>query len=393
MEENKDIYRIFFSWQADRSKVRSAIFEKLNEAKAVLAEEGWHIEIDQDTSGRVGTENIDEKVLAKIQNCDVFVADVTPIYVEILDKGGTPSKLVPNPNVMYESGYALGIKGMNRMIYLASLEKDESQERLPFDINHNTITNIKDLQKLENLTGWIRKILEVAKKEREQKVPEHGCEVFLKAGKEYADQIVIAPKYEMVQYVKRRVIYEQPKKEESTNSFLGLTGVMATLAAQLPHVEPVVEARVIKEEIDHSVCPICIAINNCGNAALEEIDLFLHIDTPDVKFVEDKVTYAIPSFNIKIRDGYDITKENETHSRIKYLNSGLYKEIAAMYIKVPAGVKSIDLTWNVFSRNHKQTGKLRIEVHPVTEKINIREDNARCGETEMIPYIEVVYAK
>ena len=36
MEENKDIYRIFFSWQADRSKVRSAIFEKLNEAYFML---------------------------------------------------------------------------------------------------------------------------------------------------------------------------------------------------------------------------------------------------------------------------------------------------------------------------------------------------------------------
>ncbi len=393
MEENKDIYRIFFSWQADRSKVRSAIFEKLNEAKATLAKEGWHIEIDQDTSGRVGTENIDEKVLVKIQNCDVFVADVTPIYVEILDKGGTPSKLVPNPNVMYESGYALGIKGKKRMIFLASLEDGETIDRLPFDINHNTITNIKDLQKLDGMTGWIRKILEVAKEEREQKVPEKGCEVLFKAEKGYTNQIVIAPKYEMIQYERRRVVYETPKNEEPTNSFLGITGTIAALAAKMPPVVPAAEVRVIKEEIDHSACPIIIAINNCGNEALEEIDLFLRIDTPDVKFVEDRVIYGMSLLNIKIRDAYSITRENETHSKIKYLNSGLYKEIEAMYIKVPAGVESIDLTWSVYSKNHKQAGKLHILVEPITEKFDTRVDDAKAGKLEMIPYIENVYAK
>ena len=388
MEGNKDIYRIFFSWQADKSKVRSAIFGKLNEAKAALAKEGWHVEIDQDTNGRVGTENIDTEVLAKISNCDVFVADVTPIYVETLDKGEDSAKLVPNPNVMYESGYALGIKGMHRMIFLASLEEGETIERLPFDINHNTITIIQDPEKMGALTGRIRKILEVVKEEREQRVPENGCVVLFETEKGSSEAIEIAPEYVTIQYVKKNIASRRPKEERPKSNSLLTSGVLAALCEQILQKEPVAVAKIIKEEIDHSVCPITIALHNYGENALEEIDMFMQIDTPDVQFVEERVHPLMFAPKIGTTDYF--IGENGIHSHIEYLNSGLHHEFDTIYVKVPYGVESIDLTWSVYSKNHKERGNIHIVVRPVCDRYDTRVDNTRDGETEVIPYIEDV---
>ncbi len=78
-------FRIFFSWQSDRTDVKKAIQRELDTVAKKLKKEDINLIIDHDTRDRVGTQNIDVEVLQKILNCDIFIADITPVC-KILSK-------------------------------------------------------------------------------------------------------------------------------------------------------------------------------------------------------------------------------------------------------------------------------------------------------------------
>lgn len=154
-------YRLFYSWQNDRKDIKGIVFNALKSVQAKLKAEGIDLIVDQDTSGRTGKRKIEEEVLKKIENCDIFLADLTPVtsLVKAPEEHELP-KLMPNSNVMFEYGYALRARGENRMIALACLDKqkDEHIEFMPFDVNHDTITPFTDENSLCGLTQWIKKI-------------------------------------------------------------------------------------------------------------------------------------------------------------------------------------------------------------------------------------------
>ncbi|MFZ5675694.1 MAG: hypothetical protein ACOZAM_22275 [Pseudomonadota bacterium] len=96
----------FYAWQSDRpSKVgRHFIRKALDDAAKRLSEDPAlevEVVIDPDTEGVVGTPPVTETILQKIRAADIFVPDLT--FVAKTDAG----KLLPNPNVMAEYGYAL----------------------------------------------------------------------------------------------------------------------------------------------------------------------------------------------------------------------------------------------------------------------------------------------
>ena len=68
-------YSIFYSWQSDtKDKSRSIIENALSIAKQELQEnEGISIEIDHSTLGKSGMPSIDQTILRKIDNCDIFL--------------------------------------------------------------------------------------------------------------------------------------------------------------------------------------------------------------------------------------------------------------------------------------------------------------------------------
>ena len=101
---------IFFSWQSDVKPVRNKFKSALETAAKRISknlEEADRPEIDSDTQGTFGSEDIFNTILEKIDAATLFVADVTPI-------ASTETKLIPNPNVMTELGYALKTKGRKR---------------------------------------------------------------------------------------------------------------------------------------------------------------------------------------------------------------------------------------------------------------------------------------
>jgi len=122
---------LFYSWQMDRPSdvCRTFIGKALDEAVTILADEGEiALKIDSDTKDEPGTPPISETILRKIRECDIFLGDMT-----FVAQAG--EKLIPNPNVMGEYGYALHAKGLRRILLVMNEAYGPAKE-LPFDLHH-----------------------------------------------------------------------------------------------------------------------------------------------------------------------------------------------------------------------------------------------------------------
>ena len=130
---------VFWSWQNDlpeksnREFIRNCLAEAVKQVNTALdVNEMERVDLDHDTKNTPGMADISEAVLKKIRACAVMVADVTPIT-----KNGR--KLVPNPNVMVELGYAMSAIGFDKIIAILNTANGASVESLPFDIRNRLI--------------------------------------------------------------------------------------------------------------------------------------------------------------------------------------------------------------------------------------------------------------
>ena len=71
-------FKIFYSWQSDLTgnRTRYVIEEAINETAAFLRDTITVIP-DRDTKGKTGSPNIEETIFKKIDDCDLFIADVS----------------------------------------------------------------------------------------------------------------------------------------------------------------------------------------------------------------------------------------------------------------------------------------------------------------------------
>lgn len=129
-------FKIFYSWQSDLpgNKTRNFIRECIDEA-IDLAQESEAIEAERDeaTMGTTGSPDIVATLFSKIDNCDLFISDLSLCFTEDLHH----EKKSPNPNVMVELGYAVKTLGWERIICLCNTDYGN---QYPFDIAHNRIT-------------------------------------------------------------------------------------------------------------------------------------------------------------------------------------------------------------------------------------------------------------
>ena len=129
------MFKIFYSWQSDLpgNKTRNFIRECIDEAIDLAQEsEAMEAERDEATMGITGSPDIVSTLFSKIEDCDLFIADISLCFTgdEKTDKKS------PNPNVMLELGYALSILGPERVICLCNTDFGKDY---PFDIAHNRI--------------------------------------------------------------------------------------------------------------------------------------------------------------------------------------------------------------------------------------------------------------
>ena len=385
-------FRIFFSWQSDRTDVKKAIHRELDTVAKKLKKEDINLIIDHDTRDRVGTQNIDIEVLQKILNCDIFIADITPVC-KILSKNDAsiPAKLIPNPNVMYESGYALAHKGLSKMIFLASLQHGETIAQLPFDINHNTITSIHDLGQLPALSSMIRKIIDIVRNERISIKNAYDCNVCFRQDERILEQLTLTPQYKKILYVSstnRRNVQSQEKSPlvMSNLELLMMYAENIQKTSSLLAPPELVNAKVYSEEINHSICPMQIAVCNIGERALENLYLFLKLDNSGTAFVESNKESMAMRISLP-KNNYLIVDENHIQSDMGILNPNMLQNISTIYLNIPSGVEQVTLYWSIQSTTHCQSGQLMIEVKP--SYINeTREDDSKKGKIEVLPYIE-----
>lgn len=126
---------LFYSWQSDRDRSLCSDFIQiaLEMAKAQL-EPRYEIElhIDRDTQGVSGQPEVTRTILAKLRACDIFVADMS--FVGRADPlGAEPGKLMPNPNVMIEYGYARHAIQDSRILFVFNAAFGSFKD-LPFDL-------------------------------------------------------------------------------------------------------------------------------------------------------------------------------------------------------------------------------------------------------------------
>ncbi|MDE7431218.1 MAG: hypothetical protein K2N34_04800 [Lachnospiraceae bacterium] len=130
-------FKIFYSWQSDLpgNKTRHFIRECIDEA-IYLAQESEAIEAEREeaTTGITGSPDIVTTLFSKIDNCNLFIADLSLCYTEDWQN----EKKSPNPNVLLELGYAVKVLGWERIICLCNTDYGD---KYPFDIAHNRITD------------------------------------------------------------------------------------------------------------------------------------------------------------------------------------------------------------------------------------------------------------
>lgn len=393
MSEPREI-RLFFSWQSDKEESKKIIQTELQKVTKRLVADGIVLFVDQDTRDRIGTEKIEVSVLQKIRDCDIFIADLTPVAEVNVGKEDSfkRNKLMPNSNVMYEYGFAVGVKGMNRMIAVANLQEGELIEQLPFDINHDTIIsfNIEKGKQL-SLYSLIKRLSEEVIAEDKGKIKPYECQVFFTLNKEHFERIIIQPKYKRIQYVRENNSNIETQSQPAT-----LMSTMDVLSTYVKHINKtgkwvppskLVNVTTYSQIIDHSACPMRFTVANIGGYELDNLFLFVKIETPNVTFVNDNKEDKVLGVNLKKTD-YVIIDEQRMQCKIGLINPDMMKTTDLIYLVVPHGIDQVNLSWHVQSTRHQQDGMMIVDVNPeyVDEVV---EDNAKAGTEEMVPYKEM----
>lgn len=133
---------IFYSWQSDLpgNETRNIIQDGIKEAVRLLRDT-VDIEADRDTKGEYGSPDIANTIFSKIDECDIFVADVSAVckYEVSDEEGNVKTKYMPNPNVMLELGYATHVVGWENVICVLNADYG-APEDMPFDIANRRLT-------------------------------------------------------------------------------------------------------------------------------------------------------------------------------------------------------------------------------------------------------------
>ena len=131
---------VFYSWQSDlpNSTNRGFIEDCLHKAIKALGKDDELLVIpnlDRDTAGTAGAKDIADTIFAKINECRVFVADVSIVNMKV---DSDPSRVFPNPNVLLELGYAAKTITWDNVLCVLNLAFGKVED-LPFDLRKRTI--------------------------------------------------------------------------------------------------------------------------------------------------------------------------------------------------------------------------------------------------------------
>lgn len=155
---------IFYSWQSDLpgNETRNIIQDGIKDAVRLLRDT-VDIEADRDTKGEYGSPDIANTIFSKIDECDIFIADVSAVCkYEVTDKdGNVKTKYMPNPNVMLELGYATHVVGWDNVICVLNADYG-APEDMPFDIASRRLTpfSLKDGSSKGDAKRFVKNVIQ-----------------------------------------------------------------------------------------------------------------------------------------------------------------------------------------------------------------------------------------
>ena len=150
--------RIFYSWQSDIPEHRKVIEKALRNVKIIIPE----IEIITATSDKTGAFRIDNNIIEKIESADLYLADLS-----IIGNLGKRRRQSPNPNVIYETGFAHGVLTEEKMYMLAQKIKSGT-DKFPFDIRnrHLALYDFNSTEILKELTDDFKNFIKKSTKKQ-----------------------------------------------------------------------------------------------------------------------------------------------------------------------------------------------------------------------------------
>jgi hypothetical protein len=93
--------------------------------------------VDEATRDRPGSPNVSLTIQEKIRVADLFVCDITTINPGAPDN----QRRVPNPNVMFELGYAVAQLGWERIVLVFNRAHGAFPDDVPFDIKGHRVSD------------------------------------------------------------------------------------------------------------------------------------------------------------------------------------------------------------------------------------------------------------
>lgn len=131
---------VFYSWQSDiarrlsRDIIHRAATRAIERIKVDAAVEDSP-RLDHDTQEVSGAPEIASTIFRKIDQCGIFLADLSFVGSTNPSDPNKRKKQIPNPNVLLELGYAVGKIGWDRVILVMNTAFG-SPDELIFDLRH-----------------------------------------------------------------------------------------------------------------------------------------------------------------------------------------------------------------------------------------------------------------
>lgn len=136
----------------NRSLIQTCIKKALKNTFLKVNEISEYI-IETDSRNDIGTPDLVDSIFAKIDNCDIFICDISIV------NSGDNFRLMPNPNVMIELGYAAKSLGWPNIICIFNKEF-ANIESLPFDIRSRKPLAYDSSEQLAEVREYLTKALQ-----------------------------------------------------------------------------------------------------------------------------------------------------------------------------------------------------------------------------------------
>lgn len=376
MTDNKS-FTVFFSWQSDVPE-NSDILRSFIKDSIKNLETTHHVNVLYDEASRsvVGSQKVEEVILEKIRACDVFIADITPITrIETEEGEKNRIKLLPNPNVAFELGYAMHCLPMEQVLIV--LPSGIPHDQLPFDFNHNRLIDFDE--QTNPMDEEIEKSLAFCMKTRTSQV----------------DVIVVNPEDKILrpQYRQTKFIAERHKHNDIGSPFASIKQFQESInqvVTPFRHVN-IVKAQVIRKEINHSYSPIHLVIQNNNDVEIDNIDFKVFCNQKEVSIVENNVKDQFSSIHsFRINRSYVVEETNTAIQHVNTMNPQTIFMLDPFYLKVPYDCENISLEWHVSSRQGSFCGKIDMQVEAEVKDVDFVYNDAKIGDDYLSDYIEYV---